>query len=56
MRPSLVGVATGDCLRVLRLEGPYAGMEISDASAITQAQGASLIALEAIDGLYGAGL
>jgi WD40 repeat protein len=42
--------ATGASLRVLRDEGPYAGMDITDASGITTAQRAGMVALGAVEG------
>src|SRR5258706_13356804 len=43
-------VATGACLRILRAEGPYAGMDITGAIGLSDGQRASLHALGAIEG------
>lgn len=42
-------VATGACLRVLRAEGPYAGMDITGATGLSEGQRASLRALGAVE-------
>ncbi|BAC89116.1 NB-ARC domain-containing protein [Gloeobacter violaceus] len=42
-------VACGECLRVLRAPGPHAGMDISGAVGLSEAQRASLIALGAVE-------
>jgi WD40 repeat protein/DNA-binding SARP family transcriptional activator len=42
-------VQTGACLRVLRAPGPYAGMNITGATGITEAQRAALRALGAVE-------
>jgi WD40 repeat protein len=42
-------VATGTCLRVLRAEGPYAGMNIAGVTGISDAQKAALKTLGAVD-------
>jgi hypothetical protein len=44
-------VATGACLQILRAEGPYAGMDITDATGLSDGQRASLRALGAGDDL-----
>jgi WD40 repeat protein/DNA-binding SARP family transcriptional activator len=48
-RLRLWDVATGALLRVLRAPGPYAGMDISGATGITDAQRAGLWALGAVE-------
>jgi WD40 repeat protein len=40
---------TGECLHTLKPEGPYAGMKITGATGITEAQQAALLALGAVD-------
>ena len=42
-------VRTGECLRILQSPGPYAGMNITGATGITEAQRANLLALGAIE-------
>jgi len=42
-------VARGACLRTLRAEGPYAGLDISGAMGISDGQRASLRALGAVE-------
>jgi WD40 repeat protein len=42
-------VRTGECLRTLRAEGPYAGMNIAGVTGITEAQKAALKALGAVE-------
>ncbi|HEU5099922.1 MAG TPA: pentapeptide repeat-containing protein [Roseiflexaceae bacterium] len=46
----LWGTRTGECLQTLAADGPYAGMNISGATGITDAQRAALKALGPIDG------
>jgi WD40 repeat protein len=43
-------VATGACLQILRAEGPYAGMDITGATGLSDGQRASLRALGAVEG------
>ncbi|MFN8443794.1 MAG: BTAD domain-containing putative transcriptional regulator [Caldilineaceae bacterium] len=40
---------TGECVQILRMQGPYTGMNISNVTGITPAQRRSLLALGAID-------
>jgi WD40 repeat protein/DNA-binding SARP family transcriptional activator len=42
-------VATGACLRILRAEGPYAGLDITGATGLSDGQRASLCALGAVE-------
>jgi WD40 repeat protein len=43
-------VATGACVRILRAEGPYAGLDITGATGLSDGQRASLSALGAVEG------
>jgi WD40 repeat protein len=40
---------SGDCVQTLRVEGPYAGMNITGVTGITEAQKAALKALGAVE-------
>src|SRR5262249_13076192 len=42
-------LVTGDCLQILQADGPYAGMNISGVTGISQAQKIMLIHLGAVD-------
>ena len=42
-------VATGACMRILRAEGPYAGLDITGATGLSDGQRASLRALGAVE-------
>ena len=42
-------VESGDCLRTLRAQGPYAGMNITDATGLTAVQRTALLALGAVE-------
>jgi WD40 repeat protein/DNA-binding SARP family transcriptional activator len=45
-------VRTGACLRTMYVEGPYAGMNITGVTGITEAQKAALKALGAVEGKF----
>lgn len=42
-------VGTGECVQIVRVDGPYAGMNITDTTGLTQAQRAALRALGAVE-------
>ncbi|CAN5550042.1 hypothetical protein BH10CHL1_BH10CHL1_32870 [soil metagenome] len=41
---------TGECVNTLRVEGPYAGMNITGMTGVTEAQKAALKVLGAVEG------
>jgi WD40 repeat protein len=49
-RIKLWDVEAGECLKTLRAERPYEGMNITGVTGLTQAQKATLLALGAVEG------